>query len=220
MLVYRVFRLQAAPVSLQSLGAKVSTKIISGELWRLITPAFLHVNVGHLVLNMYALYALGSATEILYGSAAFLSIYFGGAIGGNVASVCAHIWSSRASVGSSGAVFGLIAAMLVHLERNRTAIGPVARENLRMVGTATVINLMGGWVMPSVDGWAHFGGFIFGSVMSMRLAPQVVLHRSADTGRITFVEVRRAATRASAIAVVAAVVASIGVALGLRLSLL
>lgn len=204
--------------SLQSVGAKVSTKIVSGQFWRLITAAFLHVNVRHLLFNMYALYALGSATEILYGSAAFFSIYVGGAIGGNVASLCASAYSPRPSVGSSGAVFALIASMCVHLDRNRAPIGPVARENLRLVGTATLLNLAGGWLMPSVDGWAHFGGCVYGIIMAMWLAPKVVLHRSAETGRLTFVEVRRSGRKASAVVLTAAVAVSIMVAMGVRVA--
>lgn len=200
--------------NLQALGAKVSTKIVSGQLWRLLTPAFLHVNLRHLLLNTYALYALGSATEILYGSSAFASIYLSGALGGNVASFCANASSTRPSVGSSGAVFALIAAMCVHLDRNRGPIGPLASENLRLVATATLLNLAGGWLMPSVDGWAHFGGCLFGVVTAIKLAPQVVLHRSSHTGRLTFVEVRRQGKRASVFTALAALGLSVAIAGG------
>lgn len=194
--------------SLQTLGAKVSTKVLSGELWRLLTAAFLHVNIGHLVLNSYALYALGSATEILFGSAAFATLYLGGAVGGNVASVCASVCSSRPSVGSSGGVFALIAAMCIHLERNRDAIGPMARGNLRAVVAATSVNLAGGWLMPSVDGWAHFGGCLYGAVMALCVVPTVVLHRAHD-GRLSFVEVRRAGVWACWVVLVIAIAISV-----------
>lgn len=205
--------------NLQKLGAKVSTKIVSGQLWRLLTAAFLHVNWRHLMFNSYALYALGSAAEILYGGAAFLSIYISGAIGGNLASLLASITSSRPSVGSSGAVFALITAMCVHLERNRRPIGPVARENLRLIAIATALNLAGGWLMPSVDGWAHFGGCLFGFFMGIRLVPRVILHRSAESGVVTYVEVRRKRRRSAitAVLVAAAVAALIAMGAGLHL---
>lgn len=199
--------------NLQTLGAKVSTKILTGQLWRLLTAAFLHVNMRHLLFNSYALYALGSAAEILYGGAAFVSIYVAGAVGGNLASLLASSTSARPSVGSSGAVFSLIAAMCVHLERNRRPIGPAARENLRLVALATALNLAGGWLMPSVDGWAHFGGCLFGILMGVRLVPLVVLHHSGETGVVTFVEVRRRGTRAATVAAVVAVTAAVIVAL-------
>lgn len=200
--------------NLQMLGAKVSTKIISGQLWRLLTAAFLHVNWRHLMFNSYALYALGSAAEILYGSAAFLSIYLSGAIGGNLASLLASTTSSRPSVGSSGAVFGLIAAMCVHLERNRRPIGPAARENLRLIALATGLNLAGGWLMPSVDGWAHFGGCLFGFFMGVQMVPQVILHRSAESGVVTYVEVRRRGRRPAIVAALITAAIAVLIAMG------
>lgn len=198
------------------MGAKVSTKIVSGQCWRLVTAAFLHVNLRHLLLNSYALYALGSATEIVYGGAPFLSIYMSGAIGGNLASLLASASSARPSVGSSGAVFSLIASMCVHLERNRRPIGPAARENLKLVALATALNLAGGWLMPSVDGWAHFGGCIAGVLMGMRLVPHVVLHRSSETGTITFVEVRRRGRLAAVLAMLVAAGFAALIVLGLN----
>lgn len=203
------------PVNLQLVGAKVSTKILEGQVWRLVTAAFLHVSWRHLLFNSYALYALGSAAEILYGGAAFLSLYMSGAIGGNLASLLASTTSSRPSVGSSGAVFSLIAAMCVHLERNRGPIGPAARENLRLVALATALNLAGGWLMPSVDGWAHFGGCLFGVLMGIRLVPQVILHRSSESGIVTYVEVRRRGRRAALIAVLFAATVAVLVTIGL-----
>lgn len=202
------------------MGAKVSGKLLNGEIWRLVTPAFLHVNLKHLIFNTYALYALGSATEILYGSPAFMAIYLAGAIGGNLASVCGNVKSTRPSVGSSGAVFGLIAAMCVHLHWNRSVIGPVAKENLRLVVTTTIINLMGGWLMPSVDGWAHFGGYLFGMIVACVLVPRVVLHRSIESGKVTYVEVRRARRRESVLATVVATMATLVVLLGMRVFVL
>lgn len=179
-----------------------------------MTPAVLHVNLRHLFFNSYALFALGSATEILYGSAAFIAIYIAGAIGGNVASVLANVQSSRPSVGSSGAVFALIAAMCVHLDRNRGPIGPVAQEKLRLVVLATLFNLAGGWLMPSVDGWAHFGGVVYGMILAAILAPRVVLHRSEHSGEVTYVEVRRQGTRTAVLAIIMAVLFSLVLSVG------
>lgn len=102
--------------------------------------------------------------------------------------------------------------MCVHLERNRKPIGPAARENLKLVALATALNLAGGWLMPSVDGWAHFGGCVFGVLMGARLVPLVVLHRSGATGVVTFVEVRRRGAKAAAVAAVVAVVLAVSVA--------
>ena len=45
-----------------------------GEYWRLITSTFVHFSVLHLVLNLIAMYQLGTMVESWYGSLS-LSLY-------------------------------------------------------------------------------------------------------------------------------------------------
>ena len=40
-------------------GAKVNALINSGEWWRFVTPMFIHVNLPHLLINMYSLWMVG-----------------------------------------------------------------------------------------------------------------------------------------------------------------
>ncbi|MFH1446534.1 MAG: rhomboid family intramembrane serine protease, partial [Chloroflexota bacterium] len=40
-------------------GGKINEAILAGEIWRLITPVFLHSSITHIVFNLYALYILG-----------------------------------------------------------------------------------------------------------------------------------------------------------------
>src|SRR3954454_14294648 len=46
-------------LALRDLGAKVNTLIASGEYWRLLTSAFLHLNLTHLLFNMLGLLTFG-----------------------------------------------------------------------------------------------------------------------------------------------------------------
>jgi GlpG protein len=55
-----------------------------GEVWRLITPIFLHFGIWHLVLNMFALIKLGERIEMRKGTARLAVIALVAAIGGNV----------------------------------------------------------------------------------------------------------------------------------------
>ena len=43
--------------------------MVGFEPWQLITSAFLHGNLPHIALNMYALYAFGSMVERAHGFA-------------------------------------------------------------------------------------------------------------------------------------------------------
>ena len=41
----------------------VDIKIVSGEVWRLLTAGFLHGGLLHLLFNMYSLYLIGTQIE-------------------------------------------------------------------------------------------------------------------------------------------------------------
>src|SRR5260221_13935935 len=64
-------------------GAKVNELIAGGQVWRLITPMFLHGGWLHLLVNSYSLYQLGGSMERIYGSRKYLLIYVAAGLVGN-----------------------------------------------------------------------------------------------------------------------------------------
>jgi len=68
-------------------GAKVNASIVAGEIWRLVTPIFIHVGLWHIFVNMYSLYALGPAVERLFSSQRMLVLYLLSGISGIVLSL-------------------------------------------------------------------------------------------------------------------------------------
>jgi membrane associated rhomboid family serine protease len=82
-------------------------RILRGEVWRLITPVFLHAGLWHLAFNMLVLYWAGSRMEERYGSREFLLFYLTAGVLGNVAYVAsqvAGITPPAVALGASGAV--------------------------------------------------------------------------------------------------------------------
>jgi GlpG protein len=59
-------------------------KIFSGEVWRLVTPIFLHLSVLHLVFNMMMLVSFGGAVEARRGSLRMILLVLVLAIGSNL----------------------------------------------------------------------------------------------------------------------------------------
>ena len=60
--------------------------IRAGQLWRVVTSAFLHADVWHLGLNMWILTAEGAECEKLVGSSRMLVVYAAAVLAGNFAS--------------------------------------------------------------------------------------------------------------------------------------
>ncbi len=141
-----------------ALGLKQNALILQGQLWRLITPVFLHGSILHLALNMYALVILGRSLEVIYGYWRFLLLYLIGGFAGNVVS---FLFSPAPSLGSSTAIFALIAAEAVYVYQNRAYYGPRARPILMNILFVAMLNFVIG-LSPGIDNWGHLGGFTAG----------------------------------------------------------
>ncbi len=154
------------------LGAKIDSFILQGEYWRLITPVFLHASIPHILLNMYALLALGPGLERQYGHWRYLALYLVGGFAGNVISFFFSSDPLTASVGSSTAIFGLLAAQGVFIYQNRRLFGSRARQVLTNIVVIGVINLLFGLTPGSqIDNLGHIGGLLGGALFAWFAGP-------------------------------------------------
>lgn len=152
-------------------GMKVNTWIVGGEIWRLVTPIFLHGSIVHIGFNMYALYNLGPGLERHYGHWRFLGLFMLAGFAGNVASFA---MSKNPSLGSSTAIFGLLGAEGVLVYQNRRLFGNVAQRVLTNVVMIAVVNLIIG-LSPGIDNWGHVGGLIGGTLFAWFAGPLLKL---------------------------------------------
>jgi len=101
--LFRVFY----DTSLFPLMALSREGLLQGGFWQLLTHAFLHGNLLHLLVNMLALWFTGPILEEMLGWARYLILYIGGAVvGGLVQTFCDS--SAINLVGASGAVCALL----------------------------------------------------------------------------------------------------------------
>lgn len=148
--------------TLVKMGAKVNVLINEGQIWRLITAAFLHGGVIHIGFNMMALKIIGPQVEQIYGWKKYLIIYFASALGGSLLS---YILSPQSiSVGASGAIFGLLGAMLVFGFKKKDIIGKSFMMNIIQV---IVLNIVIGLSVSNIDNFGHLGGLILGIIISL-----------------------------------------------------
>ncbi len=139
------------------------TTMLEGQLWRMLTSAFLHVGLLHLAVNMWSLWAIGRMCERIYGNLTYTLIYLLSAVGGCLAS---NAWNPMAvSAGASGALFGIDGALIAFLYLQPGSIPPEALQKLRkeLLGVIAV-NLMIGFSLSFMNNAAHLGGLVTGAV--------------------------------------------------------
>jgi len=56
---------------LSIIGMKDNTAILAGQVWRLITPIWLHAGILHILSNMYALFVIGPGLKDITGMDGF-----------------------------------------------------------------------------------------------------------------------------------------------------
>lgn len=135
--------------------------IQAGEYYRLLTGAFIHANIFHLLFNCYALYIIGSQVESFLGKVKYIFIYILSAITSSLLSMILSGTSSY-SVGASGAIFGLLGALFYFGYYYRVYLGNVLKSQIIPL---IVINLLIGFITPGIDNYGHIGGLI-GGVLS------------------------------------------------------
>lgn len=135
----------------------------NGEVYRLLTSTFMHASILHLVFNMYALSIIGKQIETFLGKSKFLLVYIFSGLTGSLLS-CAI--TNSYSLGASGAIFGLMGSLLYFGYHYRLYLGSVL---LGQIVPVIIINLVIGYLTPSIDNAAHIGGLVGGLFLSMAL---------------------------------------------------
>lgn len=151
-----------------ALGMKVNSLIRAGQIWRLITPVFLHDSVLpygllHIGFNMYALFLYGRGLEARYGHVRFALLYFLSGYAGNVLS---FLITAGPSLGASTAVFGLLAAEGMFILQNRQLFGNRAGRALMNILYIAGINLLIGFSTSGIDNFGHIGGLLGGAIFA------------------------------------------------------
>ncbi|GBG80245.1 hypothetical protein CBR_g30610 [Chara braunii] len=165
-------------------GAKVNSLIEAGQIWRLITPAVLHANVGHLLVNCYSLNSVGPVVEELGGARRFLAVYTVSALAGTLAS---YRMCTSPSVGASGAIFGLVGALAVFFARHRRLLGNSGSQNLQSISRVIVLNMVGGLLGGAATAWVVGPALVFqtprggGRRQLVDRPPYKLLFRSNDS---------------------------------------
>jgi rhomboid protease GluP len=165
-------------------GAKLNSLIDTRhEWWRFVTPIFIHVNLIHLMVNMYSLWMVGPYVEKLYGSAKFVVFWVVTGVAGvaasyltvrpemGIASLGRFLFKAgdNPSAGASGALFGLVGVLFVFGIKFRHELPEGFK---RAFGTGLLpmimLNLFIGYLGRGfIDNAAHLGGLASGAALAL-----------------------------------------------------
>lgn len=155
-------------------GANYAPLTKSGEYYRLITSAFLHIGVIHLLCNLYALYVIGPQIEQFFGRVKYILIYLFSAIMGSLFTLVLS-GDNTVSAGASGAIFGLFGAILYF---GYTYRGYIGNAIISQIVPVILLNLFIGLTSTNIGNAAHIGGLVGGYVMSLALGADIDENRS------------------------------------------
>jgi len=135
-------------------------EVNEGQVWRLVTPIFVHLSFLHIVFNMMWLASLGSVIEARQSKALMIRLVLFLAIGSNLVQ-----WVATGKPyfgGMSGVVYGLIGYMWM-----RGKFDPACGLRLDSYTIITSVIWFAvcftGWVGPIANG-AHAGGLVIGMI--------------------------------------------------------
>jgi membrane associated rhomboid family serine protease len=136
----------------------------AGEAWRLLTASFLHGNWVHLLMNGYALWALGPLVESLSSRWTLPVVHLIAVLAGMAASLLVTP-DGPPSVGASGGLMGLLGFLAVLSWRRRAGL-PRGFASAMLTSIA-LMAVLGFVLREYVDNAAHAGGLVAGVVVAL-----------------------------------------------------
>ena len=163
-----------SPQALFLFGASGTVPVFrAGRWWTVLSAAWLHAGVLHILFNMMAVRQLAPATADLYGPGRMVVIYTAGAVVGFALSSFAGAYlppllflrGGSFTVGASASIAGLIGAMLAYGHRTGSSMA-------RSQATSYILMLLlYGFMLPGIDNYAHAGGLAGGYLAARALDP-------------------------------------------------
>lgn len=134
--------------------------VLNGAYLQLFTAMFVHIDIVHLLGNMFFLLIFGLRAEELFTIQEYIAIYLLSGLAGNLVTLLFGPY--MVSAGASGAIFGLFGACTIYIRRavGQSIIGALLFSFFLLMMSS------GG----NVNNLAHLGGLVVGLVIGYALA--------------------------------------------------
>lgn len=151
----------------QYLFVPLNESLASGQIWRLITPAFLHFGILHVLFNSLWVWDLGRRLELLLGKKTYILFFVMTAAFANIAQ---YLWSANTLFGGmSGVVYALVGFIIVshRLSPNRlTAVSPALLGFMLLWLVLCMTGVVDYFIGGKVANAAHVGGLLAGCIFA------------------------------------------------------
>jgi GlpG protein len=135
-------------------------EVQSGEIWRLVTPIFLHLNFLHLLFNMLMLRDIGTGLEKKHGPWKFLGLVVLSAV---ISNVSQFMVSGPAFGGMSGVLFGLFGYAWIRSRMDPFSGIWVSSQSVVIMIAWFFLCLSG--IIGNIANTAHFAGAVAGIII-------------------------------------------------------
>ena len=151
-------------------------EVHDGEVWRLITPIFLHGDWMHIIFNMMMLAQIGRFIESRFGGAKLLALVMAIGVGSNLAEYLWEAWRipkfTPSFGGMSGVNYGLFGFLWMKGKFGRDQNWQMHPQTVQLMLMWMVLCFTG--LLGPIANGAHVGGLVIGALLgfsSARLVP-------------------------------------------------
>ncbi|MFZ6745886.1 rhomboid family intramembrane serine protease [Undibacterium sp. JH2W] len=136
------------------------TSILSGQIWRAVTPAFIHFGPMHLIFNLLWVWDLGVVIENRKGPGFYLGFFLVAAV---ISNIFQYLLSGNLYFGGmSGVVYGLFAYVWIRGRYDPAFKGIMRQATVNMMLIWFVLCWTG--LLGPIANWAHSMGLLVGAV--------------------------------------------------------
>lgn len=157
------------------------SEILNGQLWRIITPIFLHFGFIHLLFNMMWLKDLGKIVEFFFGEKKFLYFVL---IVGAFSNLGQYLTRGPKFGGMSGVVYGLLGLIWVSKKVNAAPMLSLPKNDMYLMVGWFFLCMTG--VFGPIANTAHGVGLGMGMILGTMLSPKTHLLKNVIEGNHNF----------------------------------
>ncbi|MFL1404500.1 rhomboid family intramembrane serine protease [Marinobacter sp. M1N3S26] len=143
--------------------------LASGQIWRLVSPDFLHFSLMHILFNSVMLWFLASQVEWMDGRGRFLALFLVTSLASNTLQ---YLVSGPLFGGLSGVVYGVLGYCWLSQQRQPRFQFPPALVTFALVWMIIGFTPLPVWLgIGRMANEAHLGGFLGGLLMALVMPP-------------------------------------------------